>query len=472
MASTNTLTTKVASINRNSQLSSIARKYDLNINSVSWEDCSRNKNSCFGSNISDMTLAVANERSSYSNNLPAIRRPNFSDESSDLSIDNFSVTVGNERGSELKRISLKEYLQNISKYTVKNASQSENSKVKPMHLDRDSTILTSAQFCVLPLEDGECEFNVQLYNYQSSIDDPATLVVVVSSQGTSAQVVTNGTEKLCMNLNGRAANYLAKRLKDDRKEKGKALEGAMDLEEQERNALFVFQIPLKRKPRARSRSYYPECAMFSTNCAAPAAGSCAVPMLSMAKNMDDDIVEECDDSYAIPECQSVMFELEGSLQCASVSRSIAKPAAAVKKSRGMDNAVLRAGSTHSEFKGVGDYTLERDEGYPIRCTIQFYKVTDTDDIPEEAFQEMREKIDKVYRTGTAFGSLVVGGDTGRQTESVMVNRDVTTEQRNSKPMLAFFSTNTTTTTTNPVTLATTVETRESTTTVEHASSSS
>lgn len=78
----------------------------------------------------------------------------------------------------------------------------------------------------------------------------------------------------------------------------------------------------------------------------------------------------------------------------------------------MDDAVLRAKVTKSNFKCVGNYKLERDDRYPIRCTIQFYKVTDKDDIPEKEFQEMRQKIHKIYVLGKAFGSLVIGEDSG------------------------------------------------------------
>lgn len=56
--SSTSITSQVSSIYRNSQLSSLANKYGLNISSVTWEDTSRTKGSCYGDNISDMTLAV------------------------------------------------------------------------------------------------------------------------------------------------------------------------------------------------------------------------------------------------------------------------------------------------------------------------------------------------------------------------------------------------------------------------------
>jgi len=187
---------------------------------------------------------------------------------------------------------------------------------------------------------------------------------VASSQGTSAQVVTGDTEKLYINVNGKAVNYLVKRLKHDRKEKGKSLEGAMDLDEQERNALFIYQIPLKQNPCAPSRG-----------------GFCSFKNQSLC-------LESCSISSEIYEddCEEDDYEMFTN-RVKEKSRST--------KSIGMDNAVLRVGNTHSTFKGVGSFSLERDDRYPVRCTIQFYKVTDDDNIHEEVFQEMREKIDSV-----------------------------------------------------------------------------
>lgn len=107
-----------------------------------------------------------------------------------------------------------------------------------MFLDRDTSILTSAQFCVLPLYDASVEFNPRIFNYQSEdqgmwlcrhhttktnglLLDPAVLVVVATAQGTSAQVVSGEYpgQKLFFNVGGRAADLVATRLEDDRKVK-------------------------------------------------------------------------------------------------------------------------------------------------------------------------------------------------------------------------------------------------------------
>jgi hypothetical protein len=102
----------------------------------------------------------------------------------------------------------------------------------------------------------------------------------------------------------------------------------------------------------------------------------------------------------------------------------------------MEHAMLRAGKVEGDFKGVGQFTLERDPQYPIRCTMQFYSVTDSAEIPEATFAEIRQKIEKVERTGTAHGSLVLGGASGRVTESTP---DVSMEQRQAQPMFSILA---------------------------------
>jgi len=88
------------------------------------------------------------------------------------------------------------------------------------------------------------------------------------------------------------------------------------------------------------------------------------------------------------------------------------------KSLGMDEGILKKGEGHSNFKGVDNKTIERDSNLPIRCTVQFYKVTDTQEVPEGTFKEMYTKIETVYKYGVARGSLVTEGYTGRSTEPI------------------------------------------------------
>lgn len=380
---------EVIKLEQDEKCNRFAERQGLAIQTVSWEDTARLKNSCWGPNISDMTLALSQGKDTDCTYLPMIRKPNFADVTTDIPINQFSVTVGNERAqTELRRISLKQYLTDASVYLFPSGATDVHSghfhgKVKDLFVDKkDQNILCSSQFCILPLSKGKCEFNVSLFNYQSTRDNPAVLVIVASAQGTSAQVIVDGQTALYFNRNGQAANFEAVRLEDDRKVRGKSNQSKqMDLEESENNVLFVYQVPLKVK-RILYREEMQECIMIQEQCC---------------------MIEECNIS--------------------SKKKN--------KSKRGMDNAQVRAGESHSDFVGVGSHTIERDDRFPIRCTMQYYKVTDSAAIPESAFVEMKNTIDKTLNAGVAFGSLVTQGQTARTTEPQLTN-----DQRTNRPLFS------------------------------------
>lgn len=335
----------------------LATHHGLQISTVAWEDTGRTKGSCFGPNISDMTLCVGGR------SMPIIRKPNFSDLTSDQDIGAYTVNVGNEKGSALRSISLKDYLQNIESYS--------DIKVRgSLIAARDTHVLTSAQACVLPLEHGKVEFGVRLYNYQSN-SEPAVLVVVASAQGTSAHVVLGRDNILKFNKGGLAAEFVAERLRDDRERRGVAVSGAMTAEEKVRNVLMIFQIPLKVKETTRGSSTYstylnavPACMYFDS---APAAG-----------------------------CASSSLRLGG------VSKSM---------QRGMDHAMVSTSEGRGSFPSLARWTIERDERMPIRCTLQYYHVSDTADVTSSDMAEIASEVTR----HKPVGSLVVE-ETRRPTE--------------------------------------------------------
>ena len=349
----NPLLTEIKSLASNPRAKSMATDVGLSIQLVNWEDTGRYKDSCWGPNISDMTLCVDDNNSSTT--MPVIRKPNFSDVTCDVPIGKFMVKVGNEKKGSLKQISFLDYLENIKEYA-------QNDKIKNLVCDKDVFVLTSSQACILPLSEGKVEFNVKLHNYQSSSKDPAVLVVLVSDQGTSAQVVTDYNQSLYFNKEGMAANFLAQRLSEHRKETGSTNTGAMTNEEKDKNMIFMFQIPLKQKPKPKTR---------------------------------------CAPMYAMSMCESAM--------CMPMSKS---------NSMGIEDAILSTTDGHSKFEGTKDLELERDDRFPIRCTIQYYKVTDTVDIPSSVFKTFAEQLNKVYDgvNDGEKGSLVVDGKTDRITE--------------------------------------------------------
>lgn len=342
--------------------SSIVRQFERNnltIGFVKWEDTARNKGSSWGPNISDVTLDVDNK------SFPIIGTKNYSDPTFDMSIDKFSVNVGNEKSKSgtMKNIPFKEYLQNLDQYISAKITGS-------MFRSRDSMIVTSAQSCILPLQDGKIAFNVRIHNYQYDVENPSGLVVVVSPHGTSAQLITESRQKIYFNKCGNKAPYIAERLSDVRKASGKLISGSMSNVEKENNVLFIFQIPLKQKERPRRNKSYDNFDLSST----------------------------------------------------TVKKSLSKP---INKSRGMDHAQLSVGNSSGSWTGTTPgHTIERDAKYPIRCTIQYYRVTDTDAIPESIVEDISRQIWKLYVSTpiSEKGSLVTEPPSGRITEPILPSR--------------------------------------------------
>lgn len=315
--------------------------------SVTWEDTGRSKNSCWGPNITDQTLKVDNIAMSV------IRKPNFTDETVDVPIDNFGLTVGNESGSPLRRVPLRTYLEE-----------------KGWLLPRDEKIMVSTQACVLPLTDGFCKFGVNLYNYQTRSDDPSLAVIVSSSQGSSCAAITTSNQTLYFNDKGRARPFEARRLEDDRKERKVDSLPKLQLtdEEKERNILMVFHIPLKQtKPRSE-RSFG-----FSDGCQLESA--CYVVTNNSAK----------------------------------------KKSAAAVSSRGFDAAVLRVSSEDAGEFPVLKERYVRDDRFPIRCVIQTYAGTDTTTVNDETINYIVSRLSALYQTGPQGSHVVDTGDKDRVT---------------------------------------------------------
>lgn len=294
-------------------------------------------------------------------NMPMIRPPNFGDITVDMPIDKITVVVGNQaKGKALERISLRTYLENIGLYTG-------NDKLTSLYRDRDAQLLASAQACILPLSDGQVSFHVALFNYQSEANDPAVLTLVSSSTGTSCQVVDRNTTALYFNDAGNAVDFVAKRVSDDRVERNATTPVGATLtdEEKSRNSIMVIQVPLVTKPRPRRNN-----AMYMMECC------------SVAKSCD--------------------------------TRSAS--------TRGMEDAMISKGTVvKGKYEGTRDLKLERDDRFPIRVTIQFYKVTDTAEVRDADLEQIALRHQTIYSHGSSQSSLVTA-TTNRPTETTGVQQ--------------------------------------------------
>ncbi len=352
----------------------LARQYGLDILNLTWEDTGRYKNSSVGPNISDMTIQVQ-QKDPYSGNynltcMPVIRFPNFSDRTGDVDLDKLYILVGNERGNNLQRVSLREFLGDIRKYMSE--PDSWKGGRRSLLAPRDSHVLVSAQACFLPIpKEGIAEFNPVLFNYQSTEGDPAVLTILATREGTSVTVIDNKRDgfntggvwgqRLFFNQDGERASLTGKRLSDylGNNDEGYSADSGPH-ETEALNMVMLIQVPLKQKKPMRLGYACDMCA--------------AMPVFK----------SECEKKY--------------------------------KEAGNVENAVIGHGRVEGPFTEIAGLDIERDPAYPIRVTVQFYKATSNGIVTEQDMKQIAEQIEKVYAKADYVGSLVVGGDTHRPTE--------------------------------------------------------
>ena len=82
----------------------------------------------------------------------------------------------------------------------------------------------------------------------------------------------------------------------------------------------------------------------------------------------------------------------------------------------VEEAVIGHGKVEGPFTEIDGLEIERDDSYPVRVTVQFYKATSNGVVSEEDMADIAAQINKVYKQADYVGSLVVEGRTGRPTE--------------------------------------------------------
>jgi hypothetical protein len=365
---------QTAAMYGNGPAQTIAQKHGLQILSVTWEDTGRYKGSSVGPNISDMTIQVQTRNDATGQYeltcMPVIRYPNYEDKSGDISPDKFYLLVGNQKGKKLNRITLTEYLKNIRSYL--SVPSSWKGSRTSLLAKRDTHVLVSAQACFLPVpQKGKAEFNPVLFNYQSYKNNPAVLTILATREGTSATIIDNTRDafeagatwgqRLFFNQKGERASLTGTRASDysealnnTRKNTG-SKQSVNAAEQSGLNLVLLIQVPLKQKERPRrSMTDYAGAPAMSEN----------------KKSMKGDV----------------------------------------------ENAVIGHGKVEGPYTEIDNLEIERDERFPIRVTVQFYKATSNGVVSESDMQEISSQIEKVYKKAEYVGSLVTQGDTGRPTE--------------------------------------------------------
>ncbi len=348
-----------------------AQALGLNVVNVMWEDTGRFQGSSVGPNISDLTLQVFEpvRGGLRPHLLPVIRHPNFSDRTADVAADKLWVRVGNHReGARRDVVPLTEVLGNLGAYlSDANSLRGDGDLLA----ERDTHFLVSAQHVFVPLPSrGTAEFSPVLYNYQSSPENPAVMTLLITRQGMSATIIENRAEdqnatgwgqQLFFNNAGQRTRFTAERRSAvaARIEQGETTsqdEGAL---EEGADMMMLVQVPLVHRARYRGG-----------------------------------------------------MMLEGAL--GGMEEAEAAPAAARVTERRSSNdrsdverAVIGHGDDLGPFAEMRRLRLVRDERFPIRVTVQFYRATSNGVISAADLREAHEQIENVYENGDFVGSLVV-----------------------------------------------------------------
>ncbi len=343
----------------------LAQEYGLDLVNLTWEDTGRYYNSSVGPNISDLTIQVQHQLPSTSLRagsgdcaltlMPVIRYPNFTDLTADIDPDDFYLLVGNERGDDLERITLTEYLKHFRRYL--SDPDSWASRDDSLLVGRDTHVLVSAQAAFLPVpQEGVAEFNPVIFNYQSYQGDPAVLTIVATREGTSATVIDNTRDafpvgwswgqRLFFNQGGERASFTGERLSDFVQTRPVTLDSPEAAGESGLNMVLIIQVPLRQK-------------------------------VSL-----DDLLP----TYALgamAPAEEMMSDVEA--------------------------AVIGHGDVEGPFTEINGLAIRRDDRFPIRVTVQFYKATSDGIVTENGMQAIADQIDRVYEDGDYVGSLVVDG---------------------------------------------------------------
>jgi hypothetical protein len=351
---------KVEKMAKNEEAIKLAGKYGLSIKKITWEDCARNVNSCWGPCISDMSLQVDGDL------MPMIRQNNFEDLTWDVPMEKIPLIVGNEAEDPLYAINLKEYLKNIGSYISMPDSWKGNNK--SLYCEgKDINVMMSSQACFLPVPKSmECNFNVGIMNYQSSPSNPSVLAIVATSNGTSAQLIAHDkycSQKLFFNKNGKTASFIAQRLSDNRIEKGISEEGEITQKEKQENMVMIIQVPVnvKKAVTIRNRGYQKK------------------GLNSKSSKSTNKHRLECD------------------------------------RESNIEHAIIKVGKEEGDFPTFNNLEIERNTDYPVRVTLQYYKATSNGVINNEDIESIFSQLKESRKYATAIGSLVVS-DSNRTTE--------------------------------------------------------
>ena len=417
------------------ELQSRATERGLNIVNVAWEDTGRAVGSALGPNITDLTLQVRRRmwNGEWADSLmPVVRFPNFSDRTADIPADRFFLRVGNAQGfgakgakcdpkpqmfeedSPLRTMPLMDVLRDIRVVSSKPGSLGGDvTKAINLTAPRDTHFLVSAQAVFLPIpRHGQATFHPVVFNYQSAPGSPAVLVLLATREGTSVKVVENRTEdvtvqgwgqELYFNEHGSRAAFTAERRSDVKAridaQGGPKTEADRSALGQGADILALVQIPLRHAHRGPLGGLYEGGDMGGIPSGGPKYGG----SYGGGSGKDGGYgYEFSDDPLAAggfgPNDATIRVR-PGPVRTGDVER-----------------AVLGHGPRLGAYQEGYGTQLVRDDRFPIRVTIQFYKSTSDGIASDEDLDGIAKSIGNAYEHADYVGSLVIPpGDPNRPT---------------------------------------------------------
>lgn len=407
---------RVSNMVFDSELQQRANARGLDIMNVAWEDTGRAVGSSLGPNISDLTLQV--RRRAWNGEwvdalMPVVRFPNFSDRTADIPVDRFFLRVGNASDKPLTTMPLMNVLRDIRVVSSKPGSLG-NDISKPIDLtaQRDTHFLVSAQAVFLPIpRQGQATFHPVVFNYQSAPGSPAVLVLLATREGTSVKVIENRTEdvtvegwgqELYFNEHGSRAAFTAERRSDVQAridaQGGPRTEADRSALGRGADILALVQIPLRHAHRGVLGGIDDDSPI---NGMGPSPGGPS----SGGKSGDKE------DGYGYDFSQDPLTA--GGFGPYDATMRV-RPGP-VRQSD-MERAVLGHGPRLGAYQEGYGTALVRDERFPIRITIQFYKSTSDGVASDADLDGIARNIASAYEHADYVGSLVIPpGDSARPT---------------------------------------------------------
>ena len=371
------------------------RRRGLDIVNLTWEDTGRAQGSALGPNISDFTLQVMgtdHDGTPASALMPVIRFPNFTDRTGDVPADRFYVRTGNESGGALTTTPLTELLADLSRFVAAPATiPGAAGPGQPLRLlaDRDTHFLVSAQAIFLPIpRRGKAEYNPVLFNYQSAPGSPAVLTILATREGTSVSVIENRNEdgarrgwgqELYFDDAGQRAAFTAERRSDVAAriaaQGGPRTEADRSALGKGADVLALIQVPLKHKSHGVLGGMNPGGYLYEFS--------------------DDPL---------------------GAGGFGPNDATIRVRPGPVAISPDLERAVLGHGPRLGPFLEGHGTTLVRDDQFPVRITVQFYKATSDGVVTEADLDGIQRSLTSTLDHADFVGSLVVpAGDARRPT---------------------------------------------------------